>query len=74
MPTGRLLQDPDAAGFAIASADGAVHKGGWKVVCYGLVDLLVRAFLVWFEDYRNLKRRTERKNFVVIKNFEVGMK
>uniref|UniRef100_A0A672M391 Uncharacterized protein n=1 Tax=Sinocyclocheilus grahami TaxID=75366 RepID=A0A672M391_SINGR len=59
VPTWRLLQDPDAAGLAITPADGAVHKSGWKVVCYGLVDLLVRAFLVWFEDYCDLKRSTE---------------
>uniref|UniRef100_A0A8C1V5E5 Uncharacterized protein n=1 Tax=Cyprinus carpio TaxID=7962 RepID=A0A8C1V5E5_CYPCA len=51
VPTRRLLQDPDAAGLAIAPAYGAVHKSGWKVICYGLVDLLVCAFLVWFEDY-----------------------
>lgn len=57
--TCRLLKDPDAAGLAVAPADGAVHKSGWKVVCYGLVDLLVCAFLVWFEDYCDLKRSTE---------------
>uniref|UniRef100_A0A8C1WGS1 Uncharacterized protein n=1 Tax=Cyprinus carpio TaxID=7962 RepID=A0A8C1WGS1_CYPCA len=64
VPTRRLLQDPDAAGLAITPADGAVHKSGWKVVCYGLVDLLVRAFLVWFEDYCNLKRIQKKRSGV----------
>uniref|UniRef100_A0A8C9H2G9 Uncharacterized protein n=1 Tax=Piliocolobus tephrosceles TaxID=591936 RepID=A0A8C9H2G9_9PRIM len=48
------LHDTQALGIAVPTTGGAIHKGGWQVICHSLVDFLICTLMVGFEDNSDL--------------------
>lgn len=49
-----LLHDVKALNVTVPPTGGAVHKGGWQVVCHSLVYFLICTLMVCFEDNSDL--------------------